>query len=147
MSFELDSKLSSDCLSLGHFNLCQLLLVNDSQFPWFVLVPKRDNITEIFQLSNTDQSRLWLESRLVSIAVMEIFEGEKLNVAAIGNVVNQLHLHHVVRFKKDVCWPKPVWGQVPPKAYQIHQIDEIRRKTTTHLACFGFDARLKTGSY
>lgn len=138
MGFQLDLRLSSDSITLGHFQLCRLLLMNDSHYPWFTLVPVRPNKTEIYQLSDSDQKQLWLESRLLSIAIMDIFEGEKLNIAAIGNIVSQLHLHHVVRFEKDACWPKPVWGQLPMKAYQSQKIDEIRRNIIAKLACFGF---------
>ena len=140
MSFQLDPRLSADSISMGQFKLCRLLLMNDSQYPWFVLVPMRENKTEVFQLSNSDQTQLWLESRLLSIGIMDIFEGDKLNVAAIGNIVRQLHLHHVIRFEKDACWPKPVWGQIPMQAYQSAEIDKIRQKIMVNMACFGFSA-------
>jgi len=71
---------------------------------------------------------------------MDIFEGEKLNIAAIGNIVSQLHLHHVVRFEKDASWPNPIWGQLPMKTYQSREIDEIRQNIMVKLACFGFSA-------
>lgn len=138
MSFQLDSQLNADSISIGQFQLCRLLLMNDAQYPWFVLVPMKENKSEVYQLSNSDQAQFWLESRLLSIAIMDIFEGEKLNIAAIGNLVNQLHLHHVVRFKKDVSWPKPIWGQLPMKAYQAQEIHEIRQNIIAKLACFGF---------
>lgn len=138
MSFQLDSRLNADSIAIGQFKLCKLLLMNDSQYPWFVLVPMKENKTEIYQLSDRDQTLLWLESRLLSIAIMDIFEGQKLNIAAIGNIVSQLHLHHVVRFEKDACWPKPIWGQLPMKAYQSQKIDEIHQNIIAKLACFGF---------
>ena len=138
MPFQLDPRLNTDSISIGQFQLCRLLLMNDSQYPWFVLVPMRDNKSEVYQLSDSDQQRLWLESRLLSIAIMDIYEGEKLNIAAIGNIVSQLHLHHVVRFEKDACWPKPVWGQLPMKAYHSQEIDDIRQNIIAKLACFGF---------
>jgi diadenosine tetraphosphate (Ap4A) HIT family hydrolase len=140
MSFQLDPKLNADSISIGQFQLCQLLLMNDSQYPWFILVPMRECKTEVYQLSDSDQAQFWLESRLLSIAIMDIFKGDKLNIAAIGNIVSQLHLHHVVRFEKDVCWPKPIWGQIPMKAYQQKKIDEICQNIIAKLACFGFNA-------
>jgi len=137
MPFQLDPRLNADSISIGQFKLCQLLLINDSQYPWFVLVPMKENKTEIHQLSDSDQTQLWLESRLLSIAIMDIFEGQKLNIAAIGNVVSQLHLHHVVRFDNDACWPKPVWGQLPMKVYNSQEIEEIHQNISAKLACFG----------
>lgn len=138
MNFCLDPRLDMDSISIGQFNLCRLLLMNDSQFPWFTLVPMRADKTEIYQLSDKDQSQLWLESRLLSVVIMDLFKGDKLNIAAIGNIVSQLHLHHVVRFEKDACWPKPIWGQRTMEAYKPKKIDEIKRNMMTHLGCFGF---------
>ncbi len=140
MSFQLDPRLNADSISIGQFQLCQLLLMNDSQYPWFTLVPMRDHKTEVYQLSDSDQAQFWLESRLLSIAIMDVFKGDKLNIAAIGNIVSQLHLHHVVRFETDACWPKPIWGQISMKAYQQKKIDEICQKIIAKLACFGFNA-------
>jgi len=138
MTFLLDERLSNDSITIGQFPLCRLLLMNDSQYPWFVLVPMRPNKTEIYQLSDKDQNQFWLESRLLSTVLMDIFKGDKLNIAAIGNIVSQLHFHHVVRFKGDACWPKPVWGQLPMQAYQPEQIDDIRQSLLTPLGVFGF---------
>ena len=128
MSFKIDSRLEQDSITVGDFELCRLLLMNDSQYPWFVLVPKRENISEIYHLSNSEQQSLWDESRVLSQLIMNIFNGGKLNTAAIGNIVNQLHLHHVVRYKSDPCWPKPIWGQLPMKPYNDNQIDKIITK-------------------
>jgi len=140
LSFEIDSRLDKDSIKVGSFELCQLLLMNDRQYPWFVLVPKRENISEIYQLSNSDQQSLWNESRILSKLIMNIFNGDKLNTAAIGNIVNQLHLHHVVRYKSDPCWPNPIWGQLPMKPYKDNQIDEIlaRLKGTLNETGFSF---------
>jgi len=138
MSFLLDERLDQDSITVGQFPLCQLLLMNDSQYPWFVLAPMRANKTEIYQLSDKDQNQFWLESRQLSMVLMDIFGGDKLNIAAIGNIVSQLHLHHVVRFKNDACWPKPIWGQLPMLAYHLNQIDEIRFSLCEYLDGFGF---------
>jgi len=138
MTFLLDERLNDDSITIGQFSLCRLLLMNDSQYPWFVLVPMRADKTEVYQLSDKDQNQFWLESRLLSTVLMDVFKGDKLNIAAIGNIVSQLHLHHVVRFKDDVCWPTPIWGQLPMQAYQPEKIDEIRQSLLTPLGVFGF---------
>lgn len=115
--FKLHARLAEDTLPLGDFPLCRLLLMNDAQYPWFVLVPRRDGIREIYELSEADQRQLLKESGQLSRAMMEAFKGEKLNVAALGNVVPQLHLHHIVRYANDAAWPAPVWGRHPARPY------------------------------
>src|SRR5262245_27562488 len=98
MSFELHPRLAADTIVLGDFPLCRLLLMNDAQYPWFILVPRRAGAREIYQLDERDQQQLLKESAQLSRAVMDAFRGEKLNVAALGNLVPQLHVHHVVRY-------------------------------------------------
>ena len=115
--FELHPQLKKDCQVLGQFTLCQLLLINDANYPWFILVPAREGISEIYQLSAEDQEQLWSESAQLSAGLMEVFQGDKMNIAALGNVVPQLHVHHVVRYTTDVAWPAPVWGKVAAKPY------------------------------
>ena len=95
--FELNPRLASDSILLGEFPLTSLLMMNDSQFPWFVLVPRRNNIREAYQLKKSEQLLLCQESLELSQIIMKHFNGDKLNVAAIGNIVSQYHLHHVVR--------------------------------------------------
>lgn len=117
MAFALHPRLAADTFTLGDFPLCRLLLMNDAQYPWFILVPRRENAREIYQLADADQQQLLRESARLSRAVMEEFRGDKLNVAALGNVVPQLHVHHVVRYSGDPAWPAPVWGRHPPRPY------------------------------
>lgn len=117
MAFELHPQLAADTATLGNFPLCRLLLMNDARYPWFVLVPRRAAIREIFQLDERDQQQLLRESGVLSRALMEIYRGEKLNVAALGNIVPQLHLHHIVRYAGDPAWPAPVWGRLPARPY------------------------------
>ncbi|WP_444995464.1 HIT domain-containing protein [Aliikangiella sp. IMCC44359] len=131
--FQLHQQLVEDSFILGEFELSSLLLINDIQFPWCVLVPRRANITEIYQLSECEQALFWTESSLLSKVLMDIFGGDKLNVAAIGNLVPQLHLHHVVRYKKDPCWPAPIWGKLPMKSYQAEKVAEIQQKLAEKL--------------
>jgi diadenosine tetraphosphate (Ap4A) HIT family hydrolase len=111
--FKLHPQLATDCIELGDFPLSKLLMMNDAQYPWFVLVPRVEGITEIFQLNEADQQRLWRESTLISRLLSEVFAADKMNVAALGNVVSQLHVHHVVRYRNDAAWPAPVWGKLP----------------------------------
>ena len=137
MSFQLAPSFKENSIVLGQFSLCQLLLINDKQYPWFILVPQIADIKEIYQLSEGDQLQLRKESQVLSVAIMDIFDGEKLNVAAIGNITPQLHVHHVVRFQKDACWPAPVWGQLPAIAYKQDEIDTIKTMVEQKLGTFG----------
>ncbi|HEY5777057.1 MAG TPA: HIT domain-containing protein [Xanthomonadales bacterium] len=134
---ELHPRLAADCIRLGRLELCHLLLMNDASYPWFILVPDRDGIREIFELDAADRQQLLDESCRLSEFLMSRFKGDKLNVAAIGNLVPQLHLHHVVRFQADRAWPKPVWGQFPALAYTDMALAELRaRLNFTALADF-----------
>lgn len=117
MSFVLHPRLAADTFVLGDFPLSALLLMNDAQYPWLVLVPRREGAREIYQLDERDQQQLLRESAALSHAAMAAFDGEKLNVAALGNLVPQLHLHHVVRYAHDAAWPRPVWGLHPARPY------------------------------
>lgn len=123
---EIHPQLTADCILLGRFRLCHLLLMNDSNYPWFILVPEKDGIREIYQLDDADRARLLAESCELAEFLMHHFAGDKLNVAALGNQVPQLHLHHIVRYRSDPAWPAPVWGKLPPVAYTATAIDEIR---------------------
>jgi len=126
--FNLHPQLDEDCILIGQFKLCQLLLMNDANYPWFILVPARENISEIYQLSDEDQKQLLSESTYLSQKLMQAFNGDKMNIAALGNVVPQLHVHHVVRYKTDPSWPAPVWGKLAAIAYDELQLNEIMEK-------------------
>jgi diadenosine tetraphosphate (Ap4A) HIT family hydrolase len=121
-------QLSADCIILGRFPLSHVLLVNDLNYPWFILVPDRDNIREIYQLEAADAQQLLEESCLLSEFIMNAFNGDKLNVAALGNLVPQLHLHHIVRYESDAAWPTPVWGKHTALAYSDAAVEEIKSK-------------------
>jgi diadenosine tetraphosphate (Ap4A) HIT family hydrolase len=126
--FALDSRLQQDTLPIGDFPLCRLLLSNDSNYPWFILVPRRDDISEIFQLDAADQLLLWQETTALAELLKDAFSADKLNVAALGNVVSQLHMHVIVRKHGDVAWPAPVWGKQPAKPYNAEQVAAIRER-------------------
>lgn len=115
---KLHPQLEKDCIVLGRFALCQLLLMNDATYPWFILVPRREHISEIHQLIEQDQLQLMRESAYLSRVLSEVFEADKMNIAALGNIVPQLHIHHIVRYRDDAVWPAPVWGKLPPRAYE-----------------------------
>ncbi|MBU2969217.1 HIT domain-containing protein [Pseudoalteromonas sp. C2R02] len=123
--FELAPELKRDCIELADWPLCKVLLLNDSQYPWFILVPRQNDLKEIIDLSEQDQIVFIKESAILSKLIQEVFAPDKLNVAAIGNMVPQLHIHHIARFKNDVAWPAPVWGKFPAKPYSNEQIGEI----------------------
>ena len=116
--FSLHPRLQQDCLVLGRFELCQALLMNDSTYPWLILVPERPAMREIFELTDADQTQLIRESSRLAAHLQRAFDADKLNVAAIGNLVPQLHVHHVVRYRTDPAWPAPVWGHGPPRPYE-----------------------------
>lgn len=126
--FKLHPQLEKGNVKLGNFDLCTLLLINDANYPWFILVPGRVNITEIYQLSESDQTQLLAESMYFSRCLQQVFQADKLNIAALGNVVTQLHIHHIARFKNDICWPAPVWGAVPATDYTKTQINDIKQQ-------------------
>ena len=134
VSFTLHPQLAHDCFELADFPLCKLLLCNDSAYPWFILVPKVSDIKDVYQLDWQQQQQLLNESSLLSELVMQVFDGDKMNVAALGNVVEQLHVHHVVRYKTDVSWPKPIWGQQALTPYTEVELTELKEKLLPKLA-------------
>jgi diadenosine tetraphosphate (Ap4A) HIT family hydrolase len=139
-TFTLHPQLANDCFELADFPLCKLLLCNDSAYPWFILVPKVNDITDIYQLDWQQQQQFLNESSLLSELVMQAFVGDKMNVAALGNVVEQLHIHHVVRYKNDASWPKPIWGQQPLTPYTDMELAALKEKILPKLAVV-FDAK------
>ena len=108
--FALDPRLAADTFVVGETPLSQVLLMNDARYPWLILVPWRCDITEPFELSEADQAQLWRESMRLGEAMKAHFAANKLNIAALGNQVAQLHVHHIARFHADDAWPGPVWG-------------------------------------
>ncbi len=132
--FSLHPQLAKDCFELADFPLCKLLLCNDSAYPWFILVPQVNDISDIYQLDWSQQQQLLNESSLLSELLMQVFDGEKMNVAALGNVVEQLHVHHVVRYKTDCSWPKPIWGQQPLTPYSDEDLVTLKEKLLPKLS-------------
>ena len=122
---DLHPQLQQDCEPVAKLRLCHVLLMRDANFPWFILVPDRDKTTEIYQLTSEDQQQLIQESSYLAKCLVQAFAADKINIAALGNVVPQLHIHHIVRYRHDPAWPAPVWGKVPAKPYSEKGLTEI----------------------
>lgn len=126
--FELDPRLQADTWVLGDFPLCQLLLNRDANYPWLILVPRRPGISEVFELSAEDQAQLALETAALAEALKGLLDADKMNVAALGNVVAQLHVHVIARYSGDAAWPAPVWGKVPAVAYDAAALSDLKTR-------------------
>lgn len=134
--FKLHPRLEQDTLLVGDFPLCHLLLLNDANYPWFILVPRRTEVREIFELERRDQRQLLDESSQLSQLLHKVFRADKLNIAALGNMVPQLHIHHIVRYQTDPAWPNPVWGMFPAQAYTERARQETCAALIDHLTDF-----------
>jgi diadenosine tetraphosphate (Ap4A) HIT family hydrolase len=117
MEWSLDPKLAADTVPIGDLALSRVLLANDANYPWLILVPRMPGVTEITDLDPNEQVQLLGEIDNAARVLKSVTEYEKLNVAALGNVVAQLHVHVIGRRHSDAAWPKPIWGAVPPVAY------------------------------
>src|SRR5258708_23243254 len=123
-SWSLHPQLHADTVPVCDLALSRLLAMNDANFPWLILVPRRPGVSEIIDLV-AEQATLMDELALVSPALQDETRCDKLNVAAIGNMVPQLHIHVVARRKDDAAWPKPVWGAVPRRAYDADALERF----------------------
>lgn len=124
MTFQLHPRLEQDSIIVGRLQLCRLLMMNDSQFPWFILVPQQAGVNEIYQLEKPDRQLLIEESSYLAEKLAVAYRADKMNIATIGNLVPQLHIHHVVRYRDDKVWPLPVWGKFAAVPYTEQQITE-----------------------
>lgn len=115
--FELDPRLANDCCVVGDLPLCRVLLMKDARYPWLILVPRRADISEVFDLEETDQHALWHEASAVAEGLKDLVSADKMNIATLGNVVSQLHVHVVARVQGDETWPAPVWGRGEAQPY------------------------------
>lgn len=115
--FRLHERLAADTVEVTRWPLCRVLLMNDRTYPWLILVPQRAEVREIHQLAAADRARLTEEVAAAARALETECGADKMNVAALGNVVAQLHVHVIARFRSDPAWPRPVWGVVPSEAY------------------------------
>ncbi|WP_028081024.1 HIT domain-containing protein [Solimonas soli] len=134
-SFALHERLAADTLAVGDWPLSRVLLMNDAQYPWLILVPRRAAVREIYELDEADQWQLLRESSALGRALMTLFPiGEKLNIGALGNLVPQLHVHHIVRWPGDAAWPGTVWGRHPPLPYAADVAAATVQQLRTRLA-------------
>jgi diadenosine tetraphosphate (Ap4A) HIT family hydrolase len=127
-AFKLAAEFERDSLWLADWPLCQLRVQNDANYPWFILIPRRVAMVEIIDLTEQDRAQLWRESAHLSVFLKTAFQAKKLNVAALGNMVPQLHLHHIARYEHDLAWPAPVWGKAPAQPYTETQWQQLKQK-------------------
>ena len=131
-SWSLHEQLQQDTIDIGDLPLSRVLVVKDAHYPWLMLVPRRADTTEIIDLDEVAQGQLMTEINRVGRALKEITKCDKLNVAALGNLVPQLHVHIIARRTTDAAWPRPVWGVMPPLAHDAEEvqnfINALRRK-------------------
>ena len=131
-AWSLHPQLAQDTIDIGALPLSKVLVIKDANYPWLMLVPRRPDKVEIIDLDEVEQAQLMAEVSRVARALKDITKCDKLNVAALGNVVPQLHVHIIARRKTDAAWPRPIWGVMPPLAHDAAEvqsfISELRRK-------------------
>jgi diadenosine tetraphosphate (Ap4A) HIT family hydrolase len=125
MPFLLHPQLETDSIEVLSLPLSRVRLMNDRSWPWVLLVPAREDVAELFELAEPDR-RLFIEEIALAATVMrDLFQPHKINIAALGNQVNQLHCHVIARFHHDPAWPRPIWGTLPPIPYTTRELDTI----------------------
>jgi diadenosine tetraphosphate (Ap4A) HIT family hydrolase len=131
-AWSLHPQLKQDTIDIGDLPLSKVLVIKDANYPWLLLVPRRPEAKEIIDLDEVEQAQLTTEVSRAARALKEITKCDKLNIAALGNVVAQLHVHVIARRTTDAAWPRPVWGAVPPIPHDAeevqHFISALRRK-------------------
>ena len=123
--WSLHPQLDKDTTSIGDLPLVRTLLMNDANYPWLVLVPRQAGIVEMIDLADDQQMQLMSEITLLGRVLKDVTGCHKLNIAAIGNVVPQLHIHIVARRRDDAAWPRPIWGAVPARAYEPQERERL----------------------
>ncbi len=124
-SFALHERLAEDTFPVARWALSRVLLMNDANFPWLILVPERPGLRDLHDLLPNDLATIMDEMVRASRALQGLFKPDKMNVAALGNMVPQLHIHVIARFETDSAWPKPVWGAAPPQPYEQEIAEEL----------------------
>lgn len=131
-AWTLHPQLEKDTVNIGDLPLSRVLVIRDANYPWLLLVPRRPDATEIIDLDEVEQAQLTTEINRVARALKDVTKPDKLNIAALGNMVPQLHVHIVARRKSDAAWPRPVWGMVPPLDHDPQELETfigaLRRK-------------------
>jgi diadenosine tetraphosphate (Ap4A) HIT family hydrolase len=123
--FDLHPRLAADTEFVADWKLCRALLMNDARFPWLILVPRRNDVTEIFELAPEDREMLMAEIAFASERLKHFTHAAKINVGALGNLVPQLHIHIVARNSGDAAWPGPVWGQGAAEPYSAEAVEKL----------------------
>lgn len=123
--FVLNPTLEADSVALASLALSELRLMNQARFPWLLLVPRRADVAEIIDLGKPDRALLFEEITMVSTVLRDVTKCDKLNVAALGNMVRQLHVHVIARFRTDAAWPKPIWGAADTVPYEPAARDKL----------------------
>jgi diadenosine tetraphosphate (Ap4A) HIT family hydrolase len=124
-TWSLHPQLAQDTIEVGDLLLARVLLMNDANYPWLLLVPRRPNVSEVFDLGEIEQGQLVSEITLLARVLKDVTACDKLNIATLGNVVPQLHVHIVARRRDDAAWPRPVWGTVPARPYEAPERDRL----------------------
>jgi diadenosine tetraphosphate (Ap4A) HIT family hydrolase len=131
-AWSLHAQLKNDTIDIGDLPLSRVLVIKDANYPWLLLVPRREGAVEIIDLDEVEQAQLMTEVSRVARALKDVSKCDKLNIAALGNVVPQLHVHVIARRKGDAAWPRPVWGVVPPRSHDAEEVQNfistIRKK-------------------
>lgn len=122
-AFEIDRQLAEDTILIADWPLCRVLRMRDANYPWLILAPRRPGACDIIDLSPQDQVAMWQEVARATEAMRRHTRAHKMNVAALGNVVRQLHIHVIARFQDDPAWPRPVWGVHPPRRFDAAEAD------------------------
>jgi diadenosine tetraphosphate (Ap4A) HIT family hydrolase len=129
----LHPQLAADTVAVGDLALTRVLLAKDANYPWLILVPRRAGVSELTDLPEGEQVQLLGEIRAAAAALKATVPCNKLNIATLGNMVPQLHVHVIARTKDDAAWPKPVWGAVPPRAYDTADMEALLEKLRARL--------------
>jgi diadenosine tetraphosphate (Ap4A) HIT family hydrolase len=132
--FRLHPQLARDTVEIGDLPLSRVLLMRDANYPWLILVPRKPDLTELIDLDGAEQRQVMTEIDRAARALRALTRCHKLNVAALGNAVAQLHVHVIARFRDDPAWPKPVWGVVPSRAYEGDELETF--KAALHAGLF-----------
>ncbi len=127
-SFALHPQLEADTALICDLDLCRVLLRLDARFPWLILVPQKDHVTDILDLDEPEQLQLMREVVCATTAMKKLFQPDKINIGALGNIVPQLHVHVIARFIADAAWPHPVWSHGEARPYEKSQLGVVKNK-------------------
>lgn len=132
--FELHPVLANDTEEVTRLEVCRVLLMCDKTYPWLIAVPEREGLRDLDDLTDLDRELVKAEVDRIAKAMKAVFSPYKMNVAALGNVVEQLHIHIIARFQNDPAWPAPVWGHAEPQGYDDALLDEVLGRLRAALA-------------